>query len=150
MHDVRFYFGEFLNCTGMLLRRCPFNPKPFRCTRYFPPRSNFRHLPHVQSLSEDAAWVQAATSKLGVQIDAAKLAQELGEPIHEEQRTLLQANMGSLLAFLSPAEVKGVLSTAPRVLSVDLGAWFQFLEGVGFTSEQITYLLAQVGKRTEI
>ena len=117
---------------------------------FFPPRSNFRYLPHVGALSEDAAWVQAETSKLGVQINAAKLAQELGEPIHAEQRTLLQANMGSLLAFLSPAEVKGVLSTAPRVLSVDLGAWFQFLEGVGFTSEQITYLLAQVGKRTEI
>ena len=35
--------------------------------------------------------------------------------------------------------------TAPTVLNVDLGAWFEFLTGIGLTKDQLVCILCQVG-----
>ena len=36
--------------------------------------------------------------------------------------------------------------TAPTVLNVDLGAWFDFLTGIGLTKDQLVCILCQVSK----
>jgi hypothetical protein len=64
-----------------------------------------------------------------------------------EHQGRLAANIKSLMQYMSEAELRSLAIRAPQVLVEveSLGAWFDFLEQYGFTSDQVAHLVSQVG-----